>query len=170
LTGILVKEQAAQMADAIRISQIHFETTEVPAIPTSLRQLVHDFAACRLEGNAPDRRSAGARLPAQFDVTVVPLDDDWTPRAKPVLGLAIDLTAQGLGMVTPAALESQYIALQMRHMAGIVQVLSKIVWTKEIGMDFYNSGVQFLLRFGRGPISRATIQSSPGPGEGPGED
>jgi hypothetical protein len=162
LTGILVKEQAAQMADAIRIGQIHFDTVDVPAIPESLRQLVHDFAACRFEGSAPDRRSAGARMPAEFDVTILPLDEEWTPRAKPLVGLAIDLTAQGLGMVTAAPIESQFIALQMRHPAGIVQLLSKVVWTNEIEIDFYNSGVQFLLRFGRSPGASSTLQSSPG--------
>jgi hypothetical protein len=153
LTGVLVQEEAVQKADAIRIGQVHFDTTGVPPIPSSLRQLVREFAACRRERSAPDERPRGSRTPAQFDVQILPLDENWMPCAKPSLGLAIDLTVHGLGMVTPTRLNTQHVAMQIRHPAGVLQLLGEVVWTKEIAVDFYNSGVQFLLRFGRSAIA-----------------
>jgi hypothetical protein len=75
------------------------------------------------------------------------------PCAKPLLGLAIDLTVHGLGMVTPRLLATRHIAMQIRHPAGVLQLLGEVVWTNQIAADFYNSGMQFLLRFGRSPIA-----------------
>jgi hypothetical protein len=145
-----------QKAEAVRIGQIHFDTTEVPPIPASLRQLVREFAACRREDSASDNRRAGSRTPAQFDVQILPLDEKWMPCAKPSLGLAIDLTVHGLGMVTPTPLATRQIAMQIRHPAGVLQLVGEVVWTNQITAEFYNSGVQFLLRFGRSVIAAPT--------------
>ena len=156
LTGVLVQEVAVQTADTVRIGQVHFDTTGVPPIPSSLRQLVREFTACRREHTAPSDQAAGSRTPAQFDVQVLPLDENWMPCAKPALGLAIDLTVHGLGMVTPTPLNTPHIAMQIRYPTGVLQLLGEVVWTNQIAVDFYNSGVQFLLRFGRSAITSMT--------------
>jgi hypothetical protein len=157
LTGVLIKEEAAQLADAIRIGQVHFDSSEIPPIPPSLRQLVREFGASRRESHEPDRRSAGPRMPVQIDVTIVPLDENWTPRCKPQLGLVVNLTAQGLGMLTTTPIADHYLGLQLRHPPGTVQVLGEVLWTNQIGMGFHNCGVQFLLRLGRGSLASKSI-------------
>jgi hypothetical protein len=151
LTGVLIQDEAARMADAIRIGQVHFDSAEIPPIPASLRQLVREFVTGHQESHEPDRRSAGPRMPVQVDVSIVPLDENWTPRCKPQLGLVVNLTAKGLGMLTTAPIADRHLGLQLRHPAGIVQVLGEVLWTNEIGMGFHNCGVQFLLRLGRSP-------------------
>jgi hypothetical protein len=151
-TGILVQEEAARVTDAVRIGQLHFDTAGVPPVPTALRQLVREFAAARRENDIPDKRAAGARMPVQFDVTILPVDENWTPYGKPLVGLAIDLTAQGLGMVTSAPVESRHIAIQIRHATAVLQLLGEVVWTHELETSFYHTGIHFLLRFGRSPL------------------
>ena len=149
LTGVLLKDMAPRMAESIRINQIHFDTSSVPPLPESLRELVKEFVASRQSNHPPDERRAHARVPLQLDVTVLRLDEHWTPQGKPIVGMAVDLTPNGLGMVTSAPVEAEHVAVQIRHPAGLVQILGQIVWVKEIGPSFHNAGVQFLLRFGR---------------------
>jgi hypothetical protein len=161
LTGVLVQKEAVQKAEAVRIGQIQFDTTGVPPIPSSLRQLVREFAACRREDSASDEGPVGARTPAQFDVQILPLDERWMPCARPSLGLAIDLTVHGLGMVTPAPISTRHIAMQIRHPAGVLQLVGEVVWTNQIAAEFYNSGVQLLLRFGRSVIATDTRHPTP---------
>jgi hypothetical protein len=160
-TGVLVKEAAVRMADAVRISQVHFDAAGVSAIPSMLRELVREFIACRQSNPAADERRAVPRLPAQLDVTVLPLDENWTPRPKPMLGMVIDLAPHGLGMVTSDSIGVEHVAVQFRHPAGLVQILGRVVWTKEIEQGFHNTGVQFLLRFGRSPILCELSQHAP---------
>jgi hypothetical protein len=52
--------------------------------------------------------------------------------------------------------------VQIRLPAGIVQILCRIVWTKDVGHGFFNSGLQFLQRFGRSskPVSGVGCQVS----------
>jgi hypothetical protein len=95
-------------------------------------------------------------LTAEFDITILPLDASWTPCAKPRLGLAVDLTAQGLGVVTSTPIQDRHVGVQMRHPTGIVQILGEVAWTKEVGMGFHNSAVRFVLRFGRSVLTVPT--------------
>jgi hypothetical protein len=150
VTGILLKEAAVQAAGVIRISQHHFDTTGVRPPSASLRQLVGEFVACRQKNPEVDERRAVQRVPMLLDLVLVPVDDNWTPRAKPILGLMIDITANGLGMVTSAPVEAEHLAVQIRHPAGPMQLLGRIAWSKDFGPGFHNAGIQFLLRFGRG--------------------
>lgn len=154
MTGVILKEAATQSADAIRLSQIYFDAKGVPP-PPSLRQLVREFVGCRLRNPDVDERRQVQRDPMLLDLAVVPVDDNWTPRAKPVLGMMIDITASGLGMVTSSTVDAEFVAVQILHPAGPVQLLGKIAWRKDFGPRFHNSGVQFLLRFGRCTITGA---------------
>lgn len=158
LTGILVKELAAQGAASIRLSQVHFDTDRARPPSSYLRQLVTEFVACRLKNPDVDERRATQRVPMLLDLAVVPVDENWSPRAKPVLGIMIDVTANGLGLVTGTRVEAEHVALQIQHPAGLVQLLGKIAWNKDFGPGFHNAGVQFVLRFGR-----ATIAGAPPP-------
>jgi hypothetical protein len=60
-------------------------------------------------------------------------------------------------MVTTTSLEDKYVAVQIRNAAHLLQLLGEIVWTKDIGQGFHNTGVQFLLRLGRGPITGESV-------------
>jgi hypothetical protein len=149
LTGILLKEQAQKSVEAIRIGRVHFDTIGVPEIPFRLRQLVKEFIDSRRKNPPVDERRKTVRVPMELDVTVSLLDDNWTPQAKPLFGIGIDLTQHGLGVVTTCHIEAKLAAIQIRLPAGVVQILCRIVWTKDIGHGFFNSGLQFLMRFGR---------------------
>jgi hypothetical protein len=151
LTGILLKEQAEKTVEAIRIGRVHFNTMGAPPIPLRLRQLVKEFVDCRLRNPPVDDRRKTVRVPMELDVTVLLLDDNWTPQARPLLGIGIDLTQHGLGLITTCQIEEKHAAVQIRLPAGVVQILCRIVWTKDIGHGFFNSGLQFLMRFGRNP-------------------
>lgn len=149
LTGILLKNAAADMASTIRIGQVQLDTAGVPALPTSLRQLVREFVDSRSKNPPASERRKSTRVPRELDVTVLMLDDEWMPRAKPVPGVVVDLSAHGVGLVSTTKIESRYVILQIRLPAGLLQILGEVVWTKDIGHGFFNSGAQFLLRFGR---------------------
>lgn len=149
--GVLLKEELPLLAAHIHLGQKHFDTTGMPPIPSALRQLVQEFLARRQRQNQPaDERRTSARVPQQLDVMVVPLDEEWKPDGKPILGIVIDLSAHGLGMITTAAVEAPYVVAQIQHGSGLVQLLGKIKWSKEFGHGFHNAGVQFVARFGRG--------------------
>ncbi len=153
LTGILVRDITPKMAEAVRLSQIHFDTRGVEPMPESMRELLKEFIALRQQSQTHDERRAERRLPQQLDVAVVPVFENWTPRGQPLWGTVVDLTSNGLGMVTTSLGGVGHVALQIRHPSGLVQLLGRIAWTKELGPGFQDSGVQFLLRFGRTPIA-----------------
>ena len=153
LTGILLKDKAKKSVEAIRIGRVHFDTTGVPTLPFRLRQLVKEFVDSRRKNPRTDERRKLVRVPVELDVTVSLLDDQWTPHARPLLGIGIDLTQHGLGLITTCQIEANYAAVQIRFPAGIVQILCRVVWTKDIGHGFFNSGIQFLSRFGRNTTS-----------------
>jgi hypothetical protein len=152
LTGVLVRDITPKMAEAIRISQIHFDTRGVELMPQAMRELLKEFIALRQQNQQHDERRAQPRIPQQLDVTVVPVLENWTPRGQPLWGTVVDLTSSGLGMVTTSLGGVGHVALQIRHPSGLVQLLGRIAWTKELGHGFQDSGVQFLLRFGRTPV------------------
>ena len=160
LTGILLKDAASKAADAIRIGHVHFDTTGVPTIPFTLRQLVKEFVDSRRKNPPTDERRKALRMPLELDVMILLLDENWTPRAKPLLGIGIDLTPHGLGLVTTSQIEAKYTAVQIRLPVGVVQILCQVVWTKDIGHGFFNSGMQFLLRFGRSTTIGAPAEST----------
>jgi hypothetical protein len=55
-------------------------------------------------------------------------------------------------MVTSSLGGVGHVALQIARSRGLVQLLGRIAWTKDIGHGFQDSGVQFLLRFGSTPV------------------
>ncbi len=150
VTGILVRDVGAKLAPQIRLAQANFETSDVAPIPDGLRQLVQAFAARRNKSPAIDNSRQEARIPSQLDVTIVGLDDRWTPTGKPQLGVVVDLSADGLGLITDTVIESKRVALQIRHPSGPVQLLGDVVWSNKIGPGYQNAGVKFALRLGRG--------------------
>ena len=152
LTGILVRDVTPKMAEAVRISQIHFDTRGIEPMPEAMRQLLKEFIALRQQSQQHDERRSEHRIPQQLDVAVVPVVENWTPKGQPVWGTVVDLTSNGLGMVTTSLGGVGHVALQIRHPSGLVQLLGRIAWTKELGQGFQDSGVQFLLRFGRTPV------------------
>jgi hypothetical protein len=149
LTGVLLTEAAVKASDSIRIGKSHFDTAGVPNIPPKLRQLVREFVDSRRNASPADDRRSHPRVPRELDVTVLLLDEHWSPRAKPLLGMAVDITPHGLGMVTTSAIDSKFAAVQIRMPDGVAQILGQVVWTKDIGHGFFNTGLQFILRFGR---------------------
>jgi hypothetical protein len=159
LTGILLKDQAEKSMEAICIGRAHFDTTGAPAIPFRLRELVREFVDSRRKSPPTDDRRKSVRVPMELDVTMSLLDENWTPQARPLLGIGIDLTPHGLGLITTCQIEAKYAAVQIRLPVGVAQILCRIVWTKDIGHGFFNSGMQFLARFGRSP----TIGATPAP-------
>jgi hypothetical protein len=154
LTGVLLKKTATQLVADVRLSQRHFDSSGVPPIPAALRQLVREFAARRKHESPTDERRKAPRVPLQLDVAVVPLNDDWLPYGPPILGMVVDLAPHGLGMITTSSVPSEFVAVQIQHAKGFVQLLGKIAWSKEFGRGFHNSGVQFVLRFGRNAPAR----------------
>src|SRR5262245_42141080 len=92
LTGVLIRNAVPRMAAHIRLSQKHFDTTGMPAIPAEMQELVAEFLLCRANQTEPmnDRRTA-VRVPQQLDVFVAPLNDDWIPQGKPLSGIVVDL-------------------------------------------------------------------------------
>lgn len=153
LTGVLIRGIAAHEADAIRLARAHFDATAVPAITPAVRQLVQDFIAARRQDHSPEKRSEGPRASVQLDVIAVPLDERLSPRSKPVRGIVVDLSPHGLGMITPAPIVDQQIAVQMGNAGGVVQVVGDVAWTRDIGSGCYSFGVRFRLRFGRNTVT-----------------
>jgi hypothetical protein len=152
LTGVLVNDITPKMAESIRIAQIHFDARDVAPMPASMRELLKEFVKLRQQNQTNDERRAHLRIPQQLDVTVVAVGEHWTPRGRPFLGTVVDLTSHGLGMVTSSLGGVGHVALQIRNPKGLVQLLGRIAWTKDLGQGFQDSGVQFLLRFGPTPV------------------
>jgi hypothetical protein len=149
-TGVLMKEAVPLLAAHIQLGQQHFDTTGVPPIPDSLRELVREFLIRRGKQSEPmDERRKVVREPQQLDLIVVPLSEDWAPQGKPILGIVADLAPHGLGMITMSAVRSPYVVAQIKHGTGFVQLLGKVAWSKDFGHGFHNAGVKFVVRFGR---------------------
>jgi hypothetical protein len=149
VTGLLLKEAAVKLAETIRIGRAHFDTTALPAVPSRLRDLVTEFIESRRSNPPTDERRKLPRSPVELDVIISLLDENWVPQAKPLLAIGIDLTSHGLGVVTTTQIDAQYAAVEVRLPGGIAQILCQVVWTKDIGHGYFNSGMHFLLRFGR---------------------
>lgn len=150
LTGVLLKEAMPLLAAHVHLGQNHFDASQVPPVPAALRELVREFLARRQQhGQPPHERRKSPRVSHQLDVILVPLDDDWRPLGKPILGIVVDLSAHGLGMITSAPVVAPYAVAQIQLGNGFVQLLGRIVWAKEVGRGFHNTGLQFVARFGR---------------------
>jgi hypothetical protein len=145
---VLVNDITPLMAESIRMAQVHFDTRDAAPMPQSMRELLDEFAKLRQQKQTAVDRRALPRVPQQLDVIVVPVGEHWTPRGKPVLGTVVDITSQGLGMVTTSLGGAGHVAMQITHPKGFVQLLGRVDWTKDLGQGFHDSGVQFLLRFG----------------------
>ena len=150
-TGVLLKNAVPLLAAHIHLSQKHFDTTDLPVIPERLSR-----TGSRISEPSPltrvdpaDERRKSVRVPQQLDVVVVPLDEEWLPQGKPILGIVVDLAADGLGMITTSPVGAPYVVAQIGHGSGFVQLLGKVAWSKDFGHGFHNAGVQFVVRFGR---------------------
>jgi hypothetical protein len=151
LTGVLWKKAAPLLAAHIHLSQKHFDTTGLPVIPEDLRDLVREFLNLRANQTEPaDERRKSVRVSQQLDVVVAPLDEEWLPQGKPILGIVVDLAADGLGMVTTSPVGAPYVVAQIGHRSSFVQLLGKVAWSRDFGHGLHNAGVQFVVRFGRG--------------------
>jgi hypothetical protein len=145
---VLVNDITPKMAESIRIAQVHFDARDAAPMPQSMRELLKEFSKLRKQKQITVERRALPRVPQQLDVIVVPVGACWTPRGKPVLGTVVDITSRGLGMVTTSLGGVGHVAMQISNPKGLVQLLGRIDWTKDLGQGFQDSGVQFLLRFG----------------------
>jgi hypothetical protein len=152
LTGVLIKQVASKLAYHVRLSASHFDTGDVAAVPASLRQLVQEFVARRQNRKSEQERRSSPRIPSQLDIALLPLDERWAPAGKPHMGVVVDLSVQGLGIVATTKFEATHVALQIRYPAGIVQLVGQIVWSNPIGHEFHHAGVKFVLRLGRSTI------------------
>lgn len=152
LTGVLVHDITPKMAQSIRISQAHFDTRDASPLPEPMRRLLREFVQLHQRDHAADAQSAHSRISQQLDVTVVPVGENWTPRGKPRLGMVVELTPHGMGMVTGSLGGKGHVALQLGSAKSVVQLLGRIAWSKDLGQGLQDSGVQFLLRFGPTPL------------------
>ena len=152
LSGVLVHDITPEMAQSIRIAQVHFDTRDAAPLPESMRELLKEFVRLRQHTQSDDEPSSRQRTAQQLDVIVVPVGENWTPRGKPRLGTVVDLTSIGLGMVTSSLGGVGHVAMQIGGSNGAVQLLGRIAWTKDLGQGIQDSGVQFLLRFGPAPV------------------
>jgi hypothetical protein len=143
-----VNDITPKLAESIRIAQIHFDARDAAPMPQAMRELLQEFSQLRQQKQTAVERRANPRIPQQLNVTVVPVGECWTPRGKPVVGTVVDITSQGLGMVTTSLGGVGHVAMQIRNPKGLVQLLGRIDWTKDLGQGFQDSGVQFLMRFG----------------------
>lgn len=150
VTGMLVKEAVPLLAAHIHLGQQHFHTADLPPVPAALRQLVREFLIRRRsQGEPVDERRKSVRVPQQLDVVVAPLNDEWMPLGRPILGIVVDLAPHGLGMITTGPVGAPYVVAQIRHGNSFVQLLGKVAWSKDFGHGFHNAGLQFVARFGR---------------------
>ncbi|HEX2474379.1 MAG TPA: hypothetical protein VHK01_06530, partial [Lacipirellulaceae bacterium] len=100
LTGVLIRDITPKMAESIRIAQFHFDARDAAPMSQSMRNLLQEFIELRQQKRIAHERRAHARIPQQLDVTVVPVDEHWAPRGKPALGMVVNVTSHGLGMVS----------------------------------------------------------------------
>jgi hypothetical protein len=150
ITGVLLKEAVPLLAAHIHLSQKHFDVRGLRPIPDDFRALVREFLNQRCNQAEPqDERRSEVRVPQQLDVTVVPLSENWTPQGKPILGIVVDLSSRGLGMITTAQIQAPYVVTQIQHGTGFVQLLGRIAWSKGFSRGFYSAGVQFVVRLGK---------------------
>src|SRR5262245_1935969 len=114
LTGVLLKKAVPLMAAHIHLSQKHFDTTGLPAIPDDLRDLVREFLVRRADqSERADERRKSTRVPQELDVVVAPLDEAWLQQGRPILGIVVDLAADGLGMITTTPVNAPYVVAQI---------------------------------------------------------
>jgi hypothetical protein len=147
-TGVVVKDAVIKLAHSVRFGVSEFETGDEPDLPISFRSLVKEFAESRIELATSDERRESSRKAVALDVVFRQLDEHWMPTAKPRLGIVVDLTPHGLGMITPTAIDAGHVAVQICMPAERLQLLGEVMWSRSVGHGFHNAGVRLVLRFG----------------------
>lgn len=161
--GILVAELAPLLAKFVRLSQIHFGKDHVEPLPANFAQDVALLLSKQTGPQDPEKRRSPREFP-HLDATAVGLDAKYMLTGPACRGYVANLSAHGMLLATALPLQTANVCVQMHTDSEKVQLLGKIVWSRELGPDCYGAGVDFVARFGKVVCSQKALSpSSAGP-------
>ncbi len=149
IAGMLVPELAVDLAHRVRLGERHFDTCHSRPIPPSFGETVSRWIRNHRSDHPGSEQRSDGRTEVRLKAAVAGLDSNWAPEGLPVQALVVNLSRNGLGMVTRSTIDTPLVAVQMRGQTGTVQLLAEIVWTNCVGCSFCHIGTRFVHRLGK---------------------
>lgn len=146
--GVLVPKLAGSFAKSVRLAQLHFDVEHAEPLPDSFRtDVLEPIAKQRNPEFHEQRRSP--REARQLDIVAISLDANFMLVGPTCRGLVVNLSSHGMLLTTAVRLTSAAVAVQIQAGNETIQLLGKIVWSRDLGRGCYGAGVDFVARLGK---------------------
>lgn len=155
--GVLLLDSVATRAQAVRLAQLHFGDDHVERLPADFSQIVMQLNAEQIGPPTHERRRS-PRDSRHADAIAVGLDANFILADQSCRGIVVNLSSHGMLLATPQQLRTTHVAIQIQGALGKVQVLGRVVWTRQLAPNCYGAGIDFAARLGR--VARSVDGSS----------
>jgi hypothetical protein len=157
--GVLLLDSIGTRAKAVRLAQIHFGAEDAEPLPAGFPQIVADAAAKQI-GPLRHEQRRSPREARRLNAIAVGLDAKFMLSGESRLGIVINLSSHGMLLATPLPLQVAHAAIQMDAGIEKVQLLGRVVWSRQLGLDCHGAGIDFVARLGKVPTAGNSASGS----------
>jgi hypothetical protein len=148
LAGLPVSHIPLPINLELRLADVHFDDTQLPPAPAVLHQLARQFTPSPPEYKGPDRRRL-TRTTRRLNLLVTPLNDIFSPVGPCIRAVAYDLSSQGIGLLSTAAITSPKLAISIaQYDRRPIQLIARVCRVQALLGDFHRVGVELIHRLG----------------------
>ncbi len=154
--GVLSLEVLRMLSQRIRLATLDLDVDQSEPLTEEVLYVV-SRASCR--GQHPVMRDVrrSERIWGQRDVVALRLDERYRPSGPPIRGVVANLSQHGQMLVTTTQLQSPVILTQFRNAQQTIQLVGRVVWSRDLDMGCFAAGVDFTARFGRSSSERCAV-------------
>jgi hypothetical protein len=146
--GVLRLESISSRAQAVRLAQLHFGDDHVAPLPDDFSHTLMKLDTEQV-GPPHHERRRSPRDPRHADAIAVGLDSNFILADQSSRGIVVNLSSHGMMLATPQQLKTSHLAIQIQGALEKVQVLGRVVWTRQLERNCYGAGIDFAARLGK---------------------
>ena len=147
-SAICLKDQLSTISNNIQLDQRYFNTHGFQPISSWQRQKITNIVNRQSRVmNLEKRRSA--RIDQSLLVSGITLNDDLNPLGVPIQLMVVNLSQEGVGLVTCCPIYASYLALDLSPNDNQqIQVIIRVVRERLLEPPFREYGAEFIARLG----------------------
>lgn len=148
IPSVLITDCAPKVLARIRLADLHFDVTQLPAVPDVLHRLVKKLAELPVSSDILQHRKS-TRVPQELEVAYSPADENYSPLGSAGRAIVHNISEHGIGFLSTTPVGSLKVAIELKKIGRRrLQVFGRVAGCREIGGQFYEIGVELELRLG----------------------
>jgi hypothetical protein len=149
--GLLLPSGERDNMSCVRLADVHFDVSQVPALPDVLREVVDELMRTGSSYQGVNQR-VSVRVPQNLEVVVAPLNESFSPDGWAFPAIVQNISESGLAVIGTQSIDGQYVAIRIPHTSSTsIQFIGSVRRIQTLRGCFHELGVRFIHRLGNQP-------------------